>query len=329
MKKWFLFLMCGILAGCAGHGPADRGSVSRPGESPHAETGTIEDRRSAARVNGVEISAGSLLKTESLIRAQNMKAGRESKDEDVRREALERLIVQELIYQRAAEIGIMAEEKEVDLYIEKLRTDAGSDEAYNEFLSRENITETYLRDEARRSIVIQNLYDQEVAAGVVISEDEMRAEYEREKDKFMIAETIVLTDIIFFLDPEESSSVQRAEALLKLLRDEKKEPSELESDGTFVVREITNPQGMDYPLREEARKLQDGEFSGVIKTEGNIHIIKLRKRSPEKLMDFENVKRMIENNLKAEARKKRMEEWKSELKENAGIEILMNGAGEK
>ena len=139
----------------------------------------------------------------------------------------------------------------------------------------------------------------------------------------------MLDDVLFFLDPEDSSSVKKAEEILKVLRDGMKDPSELESDGTFVVRELVNPGGIDLPLREEARKLSEGQLSGVIKTEGNIHIIKLKTYSQKKQFGFDDVKRMIENNLKAEALKKRMEEWKSELKKDARIEILMKGTGEK
>ena len=325
MKKWLIcIVVCGMLTVFAGLAPA--------GEKSGDMTGGDSSRsgdRGVAKVNGVEISSAALSKTEDLIRAQNLKAGRSSDDREVRREAIDRLIFQELIHQRARQIGMKAEEKDLELYLEKYKASAGSDEAYREFLRRENVSEKDLRDEAERGILIQKLYDQEVSAGVVVSDEEIRAEYEREKDKFVIAETIVLADVIFLLDPEESSSIKKAEEVLKLLRDEMKDPSELESDGTFVVREITNPQGLDLPLREAARKLKDGELSGVIKTQGNLHIIKLRKHSPEKQMAFDNVKQMIENNLKAEVRKKRKEEWKSGLKKNARIEILMSGTGEK
>ena len=149
----------------------------------------------------------------------------------------------------------------------------------------------------------------------------MRAEYEKEKDKFTIPEKIVLTDVIFLLDPKDSSSIKKANDVLDILRDGKKDPAQLESDGSFVVRELTNPGGTDLPLREEAAKLKEGELSGVIITGGNIHIIKLRTYSRKKLFEFDAVKRMIENNLRAEATKIRLQEWKTKLKSSADIEI--------
>ncbi|MFZ2198055.1 MAG: SurA N-terminal domain-containing protein [Thermodesulfovibrionales bacterium] len=325
MKKAFLLIfLWGILAGCAGLVPAGEKS----GDITGGDSGGSENS-GIAKVNGVEISSSALSKTEGLIREQNLRTGRDLKDGEIRREAIDRLILQELIFQKARQLGIKAEEEKLDLYIEKMKESAGSDEAYREFLSREKVSEEDLRNEAERAILIQSLYDKEVSSGVVISEEEMRAEYEREKDNFVIPEKIVMDDVIFFLDPEDSSSIIKAEAVLKILRDERKDPSELKSDGSFAVRELANPVGIDLPLREEAMKLSEGQLSGVIKTGGNIHIIKLKTYSQKKQFGFDDVKQIIENNLKAGARKKRMVEWKSELKKDAKIEILMKGTGEK
>jgi len=322
MKKLLvLFFVCGILAGCAGLVVADGKAGGQAGESAPPETAAGGERRSIAKVNGVEIPEGSLLKTEELIRAQNLKSGRDSIDSEVRKEALERLVLQELIYQRAVQLGLKADEKLIEEYIGKIKEEAGSDEAYQEFLTKGNLSEKDLRNEAERGILIQDLYDKEVAAKVVVSDAEMRAEYEKEKDKFVIPEKIDLDDVVFLLDPEDSSSIKKAEEVLKLLRDEKKGPSELVSDGTFLVRQVTNPGGTDLLLREAARKLKEGELSGVITVEGNLHIIKLRSYSKEKVYGFDDVKKMIEKNLKAQAAKKLMEEWKSELRKNARIEI--------
>ena len=325
MKKAFLLIfLWGILAGCAGLVPEGEKSGDMTGGDSIGNENLI-----IAKVNGAEISSSAHSKTEELIREQKLQAGRDSKDSEVRKEAIDRLILQELIFQKARQLGMKAEEEKIELYIKKMKEGAGSEEAYREFLSREKFSEKDLRNEAERILLIQSLYDKEVSSGVVISEEQMRAEYEREKDKFVIPEKIVLDDVLFFLDPEESSSVIKAEEILKVLRDGMKDPSELESDGTFAVRELANPVGIDFPLREEARKLSEGQLSGVIKAGGSIHIIKLKTYSQKKQFGFDDVKQMIENNLKAEARKKRMEEWKSELKKDARIEILMKGTGEK
>jgi foldase protein PrsA len=316
-KTFFILFLCGILAGCAGLSPAGEKSGDLTGGS-----GSGNGDRGIAKVNGVEISSGALSKTEDLIRAQNLEAGRNSKDDEVRSEAIDRLILQELIYQRAVQLGMKAAEKDIDLYIQKIRESAGSEEAYQEFLLREKLSEKDLRTEAERSILIRDLYAEEVTSRVVVPEQEMRAEYEKEKDKFTIPEKIVLTDVIFLLDPKDSSSIKKANDVLDILRDGKKDPAQLESDGSFVVRELTNPGGTDLPLREEAAKLKEGELSGVIITGGNIHIIKLRTYSRKKLFEFDAVKRMIENNLRAEATKIRLQEWKTKLKSSADIEIF-------
>ena len=316
-KTFFLIFLWGILAGCAGLSPAGEKSGDMTGGDSIGNGG-----RAIAKVNGVEISSRELSRTEDIIRARNLKAGQDSKNDEVRREAIDRLILQELLYQRARQMGMKAEEKELEAYIQKIRESAGSEEAYQEFLLKENLSEKDLKAEAERSILIRDLYAQEVAARVVVSDQDMRAEYEKEKDKFIIPEKIVLTDVVFLLDPEDSGSVKKANEVLEILRNEKKDPSELESDGSFVVRELKNPGGTNFPLREAARKLKEDELSGVINVGGNIHIIKLKTYSREKQLDFDAVKQMIGNNLRAEAGKKMLQEWKVELKKSADIEIF-------
>ncbi len=318
MKKTFVLIsLWGILTCCAGLSQA----VEKAGDMTGSDS-SVKENRAVAKVNGVEISSVQLSKTEDNIRALDFEAGKDINNEEIRKEALDRIIVQELIYQRARQLGLKADEKKIERYLEQIKSSAGGEEAYREFLRKAGLSEKDLRSEAERSILIGDLYEREVASGIVVSEQEMRAEYEKEKDKFTIPEKIVLTDVIFFLDPEESSSVKKANEVLKVLRDEKKDPSDLESDGSFVVREITNPKGIDLPLLEAAAKLKEGELSGVIRSDGNLHIIKLRLYSREKQMSFDDVKQIIEKKLKSQAAKKRFQEWKAELKKNADIEIF-------
>jgi parvulin-like peptidyl-prolyl isomerase len=68
-----------------------------------------------------------------------------------------------------------------------------------------------------------------------------------------------------------------------------------------------------------------GELSGVIVTPDSLHIIKLKEFVPEKNVSFDQAKGLIRGMLRSRAWQKRMEEWQSELKKGAQIEIFGTG----
>lgn len=283
-----------------------------------------------ARVNGVDLSLKALISMEGLIRMQReqaAKAGHEAGGSaDSWEAALDRLIIQELMYQKAKSMGMKAEEKDIVHAIAALKKNLGGEEAYKLFLEKEKTTEEDLRAELERGQVLKDIYTQEVDDKVVVTEEDLKTEYEREKRKFTISEKTVLADVVFFLDINDKKSQDKAEEVLKkILADGDRNPWNLVPDSTFIVREYTLPEEGEMVLREEAKKLKEGEVSGVIKTGDSIHIIKLMKYSAEKQFAFDEVRGMIEKNLKAQARQKRADEWKEELKKPAKIEILSPG----
>jgi parvulin-like peptidyl-prolyl isomerase len=87
------------------------------------------------------------------------------------------------------------------------------------------------------------------------------------------------------------------------------------------VREVEVRKEKERELYEEAKKLQVGGLSGVITTPDSLHILRLKKFTPEKQLTFDQAKASLEGNLKREAVQKRMLEWEAELKRGATIEI--------
>jgi parvulin-like peptidyl-prolyl isomerase len=89
------------------------------------------------------------------------------------------------------------------------------------------------------------------------------------------------------------------------------------------VRELPEVKKDTEPvLYEEAKKLQTGELSGVIKTADSLHVIKLKEYIPEKQLTFDQVKYAIEAGVRMRGRGNRMQEFESELKKGAKIEII-------
>jgi len=270
-----------------------------------------------AKVNGVPITRGSLERMVTKIAqetaAQEKKVLEEIDRGELREKALDRLIFQELVYQRARHEGIKADQKDIDAAMDKMKAQAGGEEAYRKFL--EGISKT--EDDAR-----------EISDKVTVSEDDVKREYEREKDKFVIPEVVSVIDVIFFLDAGKAESFKKAEELReKIVGDKDKNPWNLVPDGTFVVRELAIKKATDEELYKEARKLKEGELSGVIKTNDSLHLIQLKKYSPENRLTFEQMKTFVERKLISARKQELIKKWDEELRKGAKIEIMVSEKG--
>ena len=329
-------ILCGLLSGPAGTARADENhAVSRDAAKEQKQTGATAPQKAGsreaetivARVNGVPITKGSLDRMVDQIQLENpsRETGNAEKtpEGEVRKKALDRLIFQELVYQKAKQEGVSITEQELADTIKEVKEKAGGEEAYGNYLKGISKTEDEMKAAVERSLIIGRYYTKELTDKTPISEDTLKAEYERNKDKFVVPESITATDVVFFLDINDSASFKKAEEIrAKIASAPDKNSWTLEPDGTFIVREILIKKEPDIELYNEAKKLAEGELSPVFKTKDSLHILQLKKYVPETQVPFERVKPYIEQKLRAAARQEKAKRWEQELKKGAVIEIM-------
>jgi parvulin-like peptidyl-prolyl isomerase len=278
-----------------------------------------------ARVNGAEITRAEVEEKAALMRNAGGHAatGGETDTAALRKEALRKLILQELAYERAKSRGITVSAGELDGAVAEIKASVGGEEKYREGLKARHMTEDELRKKLERNLMVKHIFEKEVSGGIVISEEDLRKEYENVKDEFSMPEKVVIDDVVLFLPLEDENSVKIAGNLLrKIQEDPERNPWNIPSDGSFAVREREITKAKQGELYAEARKLQEGEVSGVIKTSDSFHIIRLKQYSPAVEAQFEQLRGRIERRLHALAQQKKLDEWENELKKGAAIEIL-------
>jgi len=241
----------------------------------------------------------------------------------LKKEALEKLITNELAYQQAKAQGIMIDEKMINMAIQNLKENLGGEEKYKRFLEREKITERDLRNRVERSLALERIFASEVYAKVTVPEDQVRVLYEEQKDRYMTADRVTVTDVMFLRDRSDAETGMKAEEILQKIQEEKDlDPWKLTQDGTFIVRNLHLDREKQKELYEAAKALQPGELSGFVKSNDTLHIIKLIEYVPSRQMSFDEVRAQIENQLRVPAQEKRMEDWEKELRRGAKIEII-------
>jgi PPIC-type PPIASE domain/SurA N-terminal domain len=321
-RVWIVLpLLLLLLAGTSIRGLADDGGPVNP--DPEGARNRV-----AARVNGAEITEKYVTMTMNRMHA-GMGRGHAASEatEEMRKRALNLLILQELAWQKAD--GKMDREP-VKGKIASMKARAGGEEEYRNMLEKEGLTEGEAVLIVEKGIVFDRMLEKEVLSRATVSEDDLRKEYEKEKERFHTPEKVEVVDVVFFLETGEKESMRRAEEIRRRIADEEgNNPLRLAPDGTFIVREIEVRKEKEGKLYEEARKLEVDELSGVITTPDSLHILRLKKITPEKQYTFDQAKGSLEGNLKREAVQKRMQEWEAELKRGATIEIPGTAGGRK
>jgi parvulin-like peptidyl-prolyl isomerase len=313
-------------------GPAGHGDIAPAPKQEVKKIGLYEARNIvAARVNGTDIMLDAVMQLADRLEMQMTRAHSSEGPsvEAIQKEALDRLIVQELAFQRAKAQGMAAEQEAVDAVLADIKTKAGGEEPYRKSLDQSAMTEEQLRKQVEKNLTLETIYKKEVLDTIIsVSEEKMTEEYEKNKSFFIQPEKILVIDVAIPLKPSDSGAETRAEDILKKIMDNGNDPNKLVQDGGFVVRdyEPKKDNDSDKALYDAAGKLKPGEISGVIKTDDGLHIIKLVEYNPEKLRTFAEVKGIIEKKLRADAQNQKTREWISGLKKDAKIEILVREA---
>jgi PPIC-type PPIASE domain len=163
---------------------------------------------------------------------------------------------------------------------------------------------------------------------VKVDDKLLRAEYEKEKGRYIIPDNFVVDDV-FFLKGEDESTKKKAGQVLETIRKNNNDVWKLILDGTFIVRQIRVTKEQFPEIYKTMAGMKVDDLSGVIKGKDGFHIIKVEKKEPAHLASFEEAKPTIEANFLVPAQNKRKEEWERELKKHAKIEIISDKRAKK
>lgn len=282
----------------------------------------------AARVNGTKITMASVIIM--MNRLGGLKA-RASTDvpapediEVIKKAALDRLIFEELAYQKAKKLGITANQEAINRSMRVAKDNAGGDAEFQKFLEREHITENDMRARVERGLMIEAVFAREVYEKVFIPADKVRESYDREKNRFVKPERALVVDVLVFKKEGQDAATKASELLNRIRSDKDYDPWKLVLDGTFIVRNYPVNKKKDTELYEAAISLKPGELSGIIKAGDGFHIIKVKEYTPERYYTFEESRGAIEKKFRIEAQQQRALEWEQDLKKDSRIEILQS-----
>jgi peptidyl-prolyl cis-trans isomerase C len=289
-----------------------------------------------ARVNGTEIRDSQL---EARVRSTLSRATRSSTELPqervgaIRKQLLDNLVDEELLYQASLKEAIQVPEKAVEEQVQALDGRFDSSKEFSDSLQQEGMTQSSIRERIRRNLAVEELVKQKVNSRVSFSETEIAEYYQKNRERFRRPEAAHTLELFTPLDRFAGSQTkaqarQAMEAVLKeaksgrdfvtLIREYSQGSSAFqEGDLGWLTRNGPRPL-----LAQAALLLRPGELSDILETPAGLHILKVLEKRPAENVTLQEAKNQIESLLRQEKEQSGLRDYLATLKSGAKIEIL-------
>jgi peptidyl-prolyl cis-trans isomerase C len=291
----------------------------------------------AAKVNGIGITLQKLESNfEEYLRLNNVNVASiryPDRFKLMKRETLDLLIDQELLWQAANENEVTATADEIERLLAEFRGQFSSAADFTARLAIEGYTLESYRKHLQRLVVARKYLDQ-VTSRVVVSEAEVHDFYTENPESFRRPETVRVRHILVKVPDTASDDVrqvarQRIETILAQAR--------AGADFADLARrhseDATAPQGgelgyfprgkMVKSFEQAAFALQPGQLSDVVESPFGLHVIKLEDRRPAQRVAESQVRDQLTAHLQNLRRQQAEEREMQRLRADANIEILV------
>jgi peptidyl-prolyl cis-trans isomerase C len=342
----FVVFLGALLAcvGCREKSPSPTDTNTPQGETPTPAAPSASDSV-AATVNGVEIAEKEI---QALIQPELDRIAETAKQlppqlveqykKQREQEALERLIVQQLLDAKVKEANIEVSEEQVMQRIAEIAASLDppmSVEGLKERLQSHGRDFEQMKEQVRRGIAYEELMRPQWAGKINVTDQDAKAYYAKNKENYQTPEQVRASHILIKPDTDDpnidpNQAKARAEAKTRELREQIKEGADFgelakaDSDDSLSASNggdlgFFSRGEMEVPFDKAAFALEVGQVSDVVETSYGYHIIKVTDHKDASVVPFEDVKDDIMDRLKQERRAEFIRSYIESLKAEADI----------
>ncbi|MBI5483189.1 MAG: peptidylprolyl isomerase [Deltaproteobacteria bacterium] len=285
-----------------------------------------------ARVNGVSIDAAELRRAKTvMLRGRPVPPEQQA---EIDKQALGQLLSAELLYQAAAKQEVKDLEQQIEAKLAQGKARFGTQEEFVKAIKDLEMEEKDLREYTRRDLLISKFVESEIVPKVKVAEEDIRAFYTQNPDKFSRSESIKASHILIGVDSgaaadEKKKAAEKAAKLRKELAGGADFAALAKGNSTCPSSQQGGDlgffgKGQMVPAFENAAfSLKPGEISDVVETQFGYHIIKLTEKKAAETISFKEAQPRIEEYLKGQKVNSAVGEYLSEARKTAKIEILL------
>jgi peptidyl-prolyl cis-trans isomerase C len=241
---------------------------------------------------------------------------------ELRGEAIEELIAQELLYQEAERRGIEIGEAEVAAQMDLLRREFLSQQAFEEAKKNGDLSDQAIRRQLRRDLAIARLLNAEIYDRLTVDPEEMVARPREVRELYIYRR-------IYPGAPEskhQEAWEKMRQAREKLLAGEDfgevvKEYSQsglakYGGDAGFIAYNPTNE------LNKALFALKEGQISDIIETKWGLYILKAEEIRPERMQAFGELEPKLQRIVLQRRMQEKLDEFVEELKRQTDVEKI-------
>ena len=248
-----------------------------------------------------------------------------------RPQAFEKMIEKELFYQEAVKRGMEIDEEILKAEREKTIKRLGGRKKFKAALKKAGLTDKQYQETLKKKHLVKNLISVEFIDKAQASDEEVKAYYEKNKNKFMRPEARQLTHILISVKPsadDEERKLKRARAqevidkikagenMSTVAWDYSDDPYRVKSGDYGLVH-----KGRLYPdLEKEVFQIEPGRLSEIVETIYGYHIFRVEKVKASEQLSLEDVHDKIQKELTEKKEKQLRETLATKLKSEARIE---------
>jgi len=287
--------------------------------------------RIVARVNDRLIT-----QTEFDKRVDNMtKAQQPPKDRgQTRLDALDDLIKEKLLAERARELSVSATDTEVDEALQRVKAqyNLNTDAEFDAALSQSGMTRDDLKAQLKDTITLQKVVGRDVTSHLDITEDMLRLEYERQKEKlYAVPEQAHVFEIVARFDKSDFGGRERAAQRISDAQAKIKAGTAFSDVAKEYSEGKTRDRGGDLGtvFKGELLPVLDAgvfsdppaEYPAPVIQPTSITLFRVAERKPSGFKPFNDVKEEIRKKINDELYDKRFAEYVAKLRREAFVKI--------
>ena len=318
----------------ASHAPTGITKAASAQTEPLQVTG-----KAVARVNGAVLTDRDLLREMYTIfpYAQQHNGFPKAQEAAIRQGALEMIIFEELVYQEAVRRKIVIPAEKLNRAATEFRKQFNSPDQYQQYLQAEmNGSEQQLRQQMRRSLLIEQVLKTDVEVRAAVSPAELQVLYAKNPARFKQQETFTFQSISIVPPlkptPEQAKEAQKkADEALRQAKTTKSYQdfgllAEKISEDDFRVNlgdhKAVPGDKLPPQVVKTLQGMQSGQITGIIQIESAYTIIRLNAHTPAREKPLAEVK----SELKTELQRSKYEKLRSglakQLRAKAKVEVV-------
>ena len=297
------------------------------GAAPLLRGGEVIDRV-LVEVNARAVTRSAL---DQRLRQNARKAGEAAATEplpEMKKAAMEELVSEALLEDRALELGLVATDSDVEGFIRKLREEnkVATEEEFVKALAATGLTPASLREQLHRSLSVQRVLGHEIYGRLDLGEDALRRAYERDKDAWRVPEQIRISEILVPRGEGKTGETRVLELARQLragARFEELVPRyssgasrDRGGDLGFVARGELNPE-----IEKVVFSLLVGEVSDPIATKFGWHVVKVTDKVPSRTKPFAEVRGEVLQKARDDQFPKKLAGYLDRLRRDALIRV--------